>query len=355
MKGVVMTPPRSHVHALKRPAVARAFTIIELLVVTAIIILLVSLLVVAVNAATRTAQKTRTAALMDTIKKGLIQFKEDTGYYPPVLGPDADSLRDLFPSPPALGVAPSNPQINAVQNWWSSCSLAEYLVGWAEGAQDGYGAGPNSPSYSSSETPRTGIRDPGHDGVWKSTIRGAMQGRLVDRLPPTAGKPLGPYFEMKDERLLAGIWYVNGGNAQTFFPGDQLPAGLTWDTIPKVIVDYWGMPIRYYRRPYPQGAITQSYRAGMSVIDPSTNLPTVLQVPTLSDVFLLRPQQIKPGAESTNRLTDPGATGVPGSNATSRDLDSAEFALVSSGPDKRLNQNATMHPDNADNVVEVGP
>src|SRR5262245_56892486 len=70
------------------PPVARACTIIELLVAVAIIILLLRILIVAVNAATKTGQKARTQALMTAISQGLVHFKAEIGYLPPVLRND---------------------------------------------------------------------------------------------------------------------------------------------------------------------------------------------------------------------------------------------------------------------------
>ena len=80
---------------------ARAMTIVELLVVMAIILVLLSIVVVAVAAATKTAQGASTRALMGSIKQGLVRFKEDVGYYPPVLGAPppvamTEDLRKLF-------------------------------------------------------------------------------------------------------------------------------------------------------------------------------------------------------------------------------------------------------------------
>ena len=367
----------------------RAFTIVELLVVVAIIITLLSVVIVAVNAATKAGQNTRTIALMGSIRQALIQFKEEVGYYPPILGvnhttagpagtaPNGAELRKLFrdsvPSP-NLAVSSLTNYRDHMQEYYSTCTLADYLIGYGSHREDGYGRVPGlagAPAWEP-EDPPLGIRPPGDDGVWGATLAAAPAnyGNLNQRMlygnsnwggysnatpapaPPIGpypwdlGKVLGPYLPMSDERLIAGVNYGANG-LQTYFQGDALPAGLSWDTIPKAIVDYWGMPIRYYRRPYPPGAITQSYR---SVFDPATNAMT--HVPSLSDVFVLRPKTIKPGSESPNRFAD---TGTPANSLSSRELDSAEFALLSAGPDKRVNNNALFHEDNADNVVEVGP
>jgi len=345
------------------------FTIVELLVVTAIIIILLSVLIVAMNAAARTGQKTRTQFLMDSIKKGLIRFKGDVGYYPPVLGknsdpaapssPGANAFRDLYP--PRI----NGPSFN-IQDWHSSTTLAEYMLGYGDHYEDGYGEtnlgdpkdwscqpnpGLNAPPPPC-ETPKLGIRNPGTDGVWgaSTTAPGGSYGRYADRaanfggerdVPPNPndqGKVLGPYIELKDERLLASIdgTFDANGNLNVFFPGD----GGYNDSNPKVIVDYWGSPLRYYRRPYPQGVLGQSFRS----VNGS-------RVPTLSDVFLLRPYTVKPGSESA------GNADAAGNTVSTRDLDAAEFAIFSPGPDRRLNQNVTVDaPDefNRDNIVEVG-
>jgi len=118
-------------------------------------------------------------------------------------------------------------------------------------------------------------------------------------------------------------------------------------------VDYWSRPIRYYRRPYPPGALNASYRLVPGVID---------LVPTLAEVFLLRPFTMKPGTEADSYLGD-----AAGDTSVSLALKTAEFALFSSGPDRALN--AELRYDdrnnpanvletsssNQDNIVELGP
>lgn len=371
---------------------ARGFTIVELLVAVAIIITLLSILIVAVNAAARASQKARTIALMGSIKQGLIRFKEDVGYYPPVLGvnyttagpvgggpPNGNDLRKLYrnsvPSPNPAVYTGGN-YIAHMQEYYSTCTLADYLIGYGSHREDGYGRVPglSGPAAWEPEDPPLGIRPPGDDGVWGATLAPtANYGELGWRMrygnanwggysnatpappPPNGpypwdvGKVLPPYLELKDERLLAGVYYGPNG-LQTYFQGDVLPGGFTWDNIPKAIVDYWGQPIRYYRRPYPPGALGQSYR---STFDPTLPGNQQLQaVPSLSDIYVLRPRAIKPGSESPNPYPDQS---TPQNNLSSRELDAAEFALLSAGPDKRLNTNALFHNDNADNIVEVGP
>ncbi len=345
----------------------------EVLIVIAVIILLLSILIVAVNAATRTAQSANTLTLMNSMKQALVRFKADIGYYPPGLGEMAsppDLLRAWFepPDPASAGYA------NDIQDWWSSAAMAEYLLGYGNHEQDGYGVVPgNEPIRDwDQETPPTGFRHPGRDGVWGATLNGSMTGTLDDRMlqgvGPGAihgsepapfgidqGKVYWPYLELKDERLIAGVMYP-GGTLQTYFPGDAVPGGLSFEDLPKAIVDYWGQPIRYYRQTYPVGAIKHGYRAKTYV---TTTYGDQVPLPTLSDVFVLRPYLTKVGA-SVNGLPDEqfDIPGLPsGDPTTSRALISAEFALFSAGPDRALTSNERVDDNefNKDNIVELGP
>src|SRR5438552_9525784 len=242
----------------------RGFTIIELLVAIAIIILLLSILIVAVNAATRTSQKTRTQFLMNTIQQGLVHFKAEIGYFPPVLGanynsnpPIQDYRRlvdwrggDYTPyntddiTPPSPAPPPNNPNYkNAVQKYYSYTSIAEYLIGWASHREDGYGRVPNlgDPQGWNSETPAVGIRHPGPDRVWGADVGpvanrmkygNANYGSVAAPYGFDKGRVYGPYFELKDERLMGAINGTDAnGNPIIVFAGD-VPAA-TFETLPK--------------------------------------------------------------------------------------------------------------------------
>ncbi len=228
--------------------------------------------------------------------------------------------------------------------------MAEYLLGYDEGGYDGYGLGPDSPGYIG-ETPTLGIRHPGPDGVWGAVTNPSPppgDGSLEARNPPLDGKVYGPYLELKDERLIAGVMYP-GGTLQTYFPGDAVPGGLSFEDLPKAIVDYWGQPIRYFRQVYRSGDIRSVYRS----LDP--NVPT----PTLADVFVLRPFDLKPGS-AIDGIPDQNPSIPGGDTSTTHALRTAEFALLSAGPDRALDQNARRDPAdkderNKDNIVELGP
>jgi type II secretory pathway pseudopilin PulG len=364
---MIETRPQSRLRY--HPSPAGGFTIIELLIVVALIILLLSILIVAVSAATRTSKNASTQARMDSIKKALVRFKGDIGYYPPMLGvappgsgPGIPDLRRLYPNSVPNPDAAGTTYIDQMQEYYSTCTLAEYLIGYGNHYEDGFGR-VNATTYAN-ETPPLGIRHPSSDGIWgAATIvppGNAANGALSHRMGGPAhpfnsnldeGKVFGPYLELEDARLIAGVHYGASG-LETYFAGDTLPINpsgpaYTWDTIPKAIVDYWGMPIRYYRRPYPQGALGQSYRSVDRDGDGEAD-----RVPTLSDVYVLRPQSFKQGTEIANPYPDDD-----GRTSSSSELDTAEFALLSSGGDRRLNNQVTVDEEgyNNDNIVEVGP
>ena len=356
---------------------------IELLVVIGVVVTLMGILVVAVGSAAKTAQKANTRALMNSMKVALHQFRNDIGYLPPVLGhpnpdlslpPNNSDLRKLFDPRDVLPELPNGnangAYANDIQTWFSWTSLPEYLIGYGNHDQDGYGI--VGTGIWDEELPPIGLRDPGPDGVWEATIYGDGDGSLLSRMSrpnpnPSAlsnidrGKVYGPYLELKDDHLLASTDGTtdSAGRLNLFFPGD----GGYDPLLPKVIVDYWGNPIRYYRRLYAPGSLKSPYRPH----GPDT------RPPTLSDVFVLRPFEIKAG-NAINGLDDRSeALYLPGDGdpTTTAALNSAEFALFSSGPDGLLNPYIRYdNPDdpgndpygngptsfaNEDNIVELGP
>ena len=135
-----------------------------------------------------------------------------------------------------------------------------------------------------------------------------------------------------------GVAFILVGFYAVFAPGE---AGYN-PLDPKVLMDYWGRPIRYYRLPYPPRALQAAYRA-----------PTIDPAPTLADVIILRPYFIKPGAESDN-LAFPDAGGDPSIVMSMR---TAEIALLSSGPDRSMDVQYRVDENelNKDNIVEFGP
>ena len=317
------------------------FTIIELMVVVSLIIVLLSLIIVALNRSQRAAQRINTQALMHSITQALIQFREDVGYLPPIL----DENRDLM-EPPSLNPGTFDTEI---QDWHSSTTLADYLIGYGPESADGYG------NESDATIPSPGIRHPGSDGVWEATLYGAQDGSFGARNSQLGsgglGKILGPYLQLDNPRLLVAIDF-SVDPPRILNPGDP---GYDDPQFPKALADYWGRPIQYFRRAYPPGAISQSYRAvdrtGDGVVDP---------VPALSNVILLRPQL----ARENTLLKNARTIGDELIDLTTMGLQTAEFALFSSGPDLRFNRDSRIDEpgagsppgqeySNADNIVEV--
>jgi len=320
-------------------------------------------------------------------------------------------------------------EATALQNWYSVTSLAEYLVGAGDRSQDGYGicgelpdTVPTDPLPGQRELPRAGIRSPGMDGVWgaalqpiysnpdvsgtpgaaanytnatlgsptrkglfftrnlalpsrvlmnSTTVSGAgndTSSCILRSRPNLEGKIFGPYLELKDPSVIGGY--------RGKIPDPKDPTGVgrmqsivrvtdgdpDFDKYPKVILDYWGQPIRYYRRGY---------------VNLTPNTPDQATDGTkfdLGDFFALRPTQaieseFIPDAQAA---TDVLADANNDRSSTAR-LRSAEFALLSSGPDKKLERQRRIGIDitpspkfnyqnpnndvdvNADNIVETGP
>jgi prepilin-type N-terminal cleavage/methylation domain-containing protein len=288
------------------PRPARAFTLVEVLVVVAVIVILVTLLIVALAAATTRAGSARTTALLRAMTDAAARFREDHGVLPQVL----DNNRDLI----SFGQSAFPQDYNELQDWWSITSAAEYLIGYGGAAQDGADG--------------LGIRSPGRDGVWNS-IRDPngnnIPGELAERSPVQSGKIYQPYLQLEDEDLLGSV--DAGGNIHLPTDGAFDPAD------PKVVLDYWGRPIRYYLN------------------HPDRNID-------LGDVVALRPFRMVPGSEAVSPFADAGGDGY-----TSQALKSAGFAFFSLGADGELNsewryddpdaQNVTDFA-NEDNLVEVG-
>lgn len=346
----------------------RGFTIIELLTVVGIIVTLVGILIVAVSASSKAAQAASTRSVMGAVSRALVQFKTDMGYLPPVLGFAANGaspvgsvgyLRDLV-LPTSLGTSPTQPEVAQIQNYFSVTSLIDYLIGPGGRDEDGYGAvgGSTATGLGLKELPPIGIRSPLKDGVWGAyanpragsqaiggfSRRNLPQGAAANSstVANVSGRLLGPYLELKDGSSMGAIVGTDSVTGQPIVAkaGDN-----NWNaTAPKVLLDYYGQPIRYYRRGYSNG---DPLRIGSKTTGGAGGVGMGWD---LSDIFVLRPKSFAPNTEIV------GVADGNGDTATSRSLQMADFALFSSGPNQRadytVRRDATLF--NEDNIVEVG-
>ena len=375
-----------------RFVIRRGFTITEMLVTVGVIVILASILVVALSSATRSAQRAKTVQLMSSIKTAIARFKVDQGYLPPVLGyqdtppSDVGHGRDLLPLPvgASSGGDLQSDDYRQMQAHYSLTSLPEYLLGYGDRRFDGYGYvatpaqpippltavyDPGSPGYQPgyNEYPGLGFRSPGLDGYWNGTLNPRLAGSggspsftgvaFPDRNPDNIGlssftgnnqtnmpgRVYGPYLDVSDPTVLgevSGLDYDDTGTValrQTWdrilLPGDGVYGQ---GTEPKVFLDYWGNPIRFYARPPADlrnpGELDSRY--------------------SLSDVIALRPQSFPVGSANESAWAD-GNTDT----STSRSLISAEYALFTPGADGKNDDEKRVDDDdyNSDNLVELGP
>lgn len=302
---------------------------------------------------------------MGTLTNAITQFKADLGYLPPILGAapsggslpgSAGYLRDLLI--PQSSIGPALPQQVPAQQYVSMTSLVEYLTGPGGRNEDGFGGvgTPAANSAGSKELPAVGIRSPLKDGAWGAYVTPLnstqplgtfaqrnlplIAGANISTAPNVSGRSFGPYLELKEGTIFGAIvGTLPNGAPIVARPGDN-----NWDELsPKCIVDYWGQPIRYYRRGYFNG--DPRLTAGRS----SGGSGGAGMGWDLSDIFVLRPQSFVTGTE-VDGLAD-------GNNDTtsSRALQGADFALMSMGPDRSADFGRRVDEAgfNADNVVEV--
>ena len=340
----------------------RAFTLTELLVVVAIIVLLLGTLFVAINAASKRAQVAKTQFLMNTISSGLAQFNTDFGYYPPVLGKRDSAAgtglaRDVVRYTDSVVVGAND--IERQQNWSSYTTIAEYLIGYGHRGEDGYGIIRGAPAGpGNKEAPPFGIRSPGPDGCWGAidapqpsfaNFKGYYRARNPARIAtppavsstawntqPVEGRVYGPYIDTIDERLLGGLTGFDASGRPTIVTNDQGVAN--FDALPKCLLDYWGEPIAYYRAPYAGDDLRSSV--------PSSGGGFL----NLGDVYCLREWEIDTAEQSA------GAVDANGDNSSSAALKGASFAIFSRGADRSFDRSVRRDGAelNKDNVVQVG-
>jgi len=338
---------------------------VEILVTMGIIVVLIGLLIVAAGGARQGAMVATTQSRLKALSQAVTRFEADTGYLPPVLDNDRAGLDGLEPTRNRVNGYPA--YLTAMQRRYSYTSAAEYLLGYGDEQHDGYGYSPDDPSAATSGT--LGLRRPGDDGFWNASWAdgvGADTGRpeLCERRPDRSGvlgAVLGPYLELDDPAMVGtlgwdgdcdqedeestGHWDFGAWDGSVD-PATNQPLVLFPDDPdykscgPKVIVDAWGTPIRYYRINHPPG-------------QPSIQYPPDYQPasgwsysPSMAEYFALRPWEFGDGEDTVWWFDDGGqrwgdygpleSGGGKGDPTVPRKLLSARFAFLSAGPNRRI-------------------
>jgi type II secretory pathway pseudopilin PulG len=374
----------------RRPA--PGFTVVELLVSLAVIAAVLVMVAVAAGEAVRRSRRAACEALLEAVAMGFVRFRADTGYLPPVLAdpglmPDGSLgapqgtlgwSRDAVEAPvlppaddPASGPVHSAwgpTELLSVQAWCSTTTPAEYLLGPGDRSQDGFGvilgeggalpAGAEAPG--GREQPQEGIRHPGIDGVWgawtnprpgmrpdgrfrsrclAAFVSDSLQGDPLEgnangqsqRQDPSRlrGPRLGPYLDLASGLDVGGLVAIGpGGVPIVARPGDR-----AWhDSLSRVIIDPFGLPVLYYRRPH--------FRGNPRSLDRRFSL---------ADVVPIRPARFGPGEAIDAAPDAAGDRSASGSAAT------AGLAVFSFGPDRAWNPLVRADPDgrNEDNIVRL--
>ncbi len=368
----------------------RGFTVLELLVVIAIVAVIAGLLLASLRGATDRSRAVKTRSIMRAVSIGLDAFKSDHGYHPVVLsgnssGRQGPAWRDVVPAPvPIVGNTPFPLPDYAVdmQRWYSITTIPEFLLGAGGREADGYGT-TEIDINSSGERPALGIRSPGIDGAWGSTIFGS--GLLEDRAfglyeDPSAnpsqmrlrnpGRVYGPYLGLEGDIRLGKVLPANtwpaapSSEAQAEAVG-QDPIRLIDENSQDwlnpdaklVLLDPFDRPIEYFCNPYAPGdpsSVDQRKSAGVNGATP----PIPPMRPSLADIIRLRPSAFGSESDFDGNISadvfNSHVRDLRGDFSASIAARTASYALFSSGADGAYNPWLRAHPLNSDNIVEFG-
>lgn len=281
-----------------RPRRPLGFTVVELMVTIAIIALLISLVSVAFAKARAAAEAASSRQFMQSIKMGLEAFKDEFGYYPPLLRDD-------------LTLADTEQELEALE-YYCSLSLTSYLVGVNDLNANGRHSVVDGDHYDDGFA-GPGFRDPGPDRAW-----GGAQDQL-DRESywdekaqynggEIAGKVYDPLIEIKNEETLGPYRDRNGDIVDGAFE----------------LRDYWGNPIRYYR-----SWVGNAYWPGDE-------------------------RDLQPGYEAAWPAEWFGNVSAENREGMRTALRSAPYVLFSAGRDLKVDQDDPDAKVNRDNLMEIG-
>ncbi len=368
----------------------RGFTVLELLVVIAIVAVIAGLLLASLRGATDRSRAVKTRSIMRAVSIGLDAFKSDHGYHPVVLsgnssGRQGPAWRDVVPAPvPIVGNTPFPLSDYAVdmQRWYSITTIPEFLLGAGGREADGYGT-TEIDINSSGERPALGIRSPGVDGAWGSTIFGS--GLFEDRAfglyeDPLAnpsqmrlrnpGRVYGPYLGLEGDIRLGKVLPANSLPGTPSSPEQAESIGQDpirvidennqdWlnPDAKLVLLDPFDRPIEYFCNPYAPGdpsSVDQRKSAGVNAATPS--IPPMR--PSLADIIRLRPSAFGSESDFDGNISadvfNSHVRDLRGDFSASIAARTASYALFSSGADGAYNPWLRAHPLNSDNIVEFG-
>ncbi len=335
--------PRHPKSAEHRPSrVPRAgFTLIELLVGITIIALLAALLISGLSRAVERARSTTAQQSIDALVLGVTQFKNDFGFYPPLVHDgapisDGDDLRRPFVQ--IEGQQRDGPLVEID----SGDIQFERLVVWAEGEDSAFFRRREGGVNDRVELTQGGEWD--DDRAW-SDIR-YSKFALPFYLSGVGGKRLdgvaGPGFARPQANgLFIGVGYPVGSTRDRYEPVvdadtgslkqvigyfEQLEYAEHESAVPGTVMptdaevaflDPWGRAVRYYR--WEAGRLVNGRLVVESTLD--LNIPPVLVDPAVYAGVQNNPN---------NAVDDSIANDLTGGDP---ELRSARFAIVSAGPD----------------------
>lgn len=209
---------------MKREIPIRGFTLLEMLTALAIVAIMISLLIPAIQKIGETAHVVKQKAQFHAIEVGLEAFRSDTGDYPP-------SEYTLIGSDDKTG-------------YCGAQKLAEAMVGW-----DGFGYHPKSAWRSD------GLADFNGDGNTTEkiydTVNGIKVGNTVLQTAEENRKVRkGPYLELeKSNAVKLGSIYPDNSNSSTAIVAKDtyVLADMFGTVYNKTTGKKTGMPILYYR------------------------------------------------------------------------------------------------------------